>query len=311
MYKAIFNTNYKFNSLIKKYTGKVRDVYHFENKLVMVVTDRISAFDVVLPRPIPFKGQILNQIAEKFLKLTEHIVPNWVDSVPDPNVTIGKKCETFPVEMVIRGFLTGHAWREYNTGKRELCGVKLPDGLNKNDKFPEPIITPTTKAKVGHDQDISKEEIISSKLVCKEEYQKLENYTRMLYEKGSEYAYSKNLLLVDTKYEFGKLNGEITLIDEIHTPDSSRYFYANSYNELQEKKENQKQLSKEFVREWLIENKFQGKKDQKIPVMTDEIINSISNRYIELYENITGEGFLKRNTENMLNDIESNIKIAL
>ena len=263
MYKAIFNTNYKFNSLIKKYTGKVRDVYHFENKLVMVVTDRISAFDVVLPKPIPFKGQILNQIAEKFLKLTENIVPNWVESVPDPNVTIGKKCETFPVEMVIRGYLTGHAWREYDTGKRELCGVRLPDGLNKNDKFPEPIITPTTKAKIGHDQDISKEEIISSKLVCKEEYEKLENYTRMLYEKGSEYAYSKNLLLVDTKYEFGKLNGEITLIDEIHTPDSSRYFYANSYNELQEKKENQKQLSKEFVREWLIENKFQGKKRSK------------------------------------------------
>ncbi len=311
MEKAIFNTDYKFNNLIKKYKGKVRDVYHFDNKLVMVVTDRLSAFDVVLPKPIPFKGQILNQIAQKFLKMTEDILPNWVESIPDPNVTIGKKCETFPIEMVIRGYLTGHAWREYKLGKREICGVKIPEGMNEHDKFPEPIITPTTKAKIGHDQDISKEDIISSRIVIKEEYEKLEDYTRMLYERGSNYANSKNLLLVDTKYEFGKLNEKIVLIDEIHTPDSSRYFYADTYKELQEKKEKQKQLSKEFVREWLIKKGFQGRDGQKIPHITDEKINSISNRYIELYENIIGEKFHKRNTENMLNDIESNIKIAL
>ena len=311
MDKAIFNTDYKFNNLIKKYKGKVRDVYHFDNKLVMVVTDRLSAFDIVLPKPIPFKGQILNQIAQQFLKMTEDILPNWVESIPDPNVTIGKKCETFPIEMVIRGYLTGHAWREYKSGKREICGVKIPEGMNEHDKFPEPIITPTTKAKIGHDQDISKEDIISSRIVIKEEYEKLENYTRMLYERGSKYANSKNLILVDTKYEFGKLNEKIVLIDEIHTPDSSRYFYADTYKELQEKKEKQKQLSKEFVREWLIKKGFQGKDGQKIPNITDEKINSISNRYIELYENILGEKFHKRNTENMLNDIESNIKIAL
>tara|TARA_B100000579_G_C22750390_1_gene813670 strand:- start:50 stop:985 length:936 start_codon:yes stop_codon:yes gene_type:complete len=311
MDKAIFNTDYKFNNLIKKYKGKVRDVYHFDNKLVMVVTDRLSAFDIVLPKPIPFKGQILNQIAQQFLKMTEDILPNWVESIPDPNVTIGKKCETFPIEMVIRGYLTGHAWREYKSGKREICGVKIPEGMNEHDKFPEPIITPTTKAKIGHDQDISKEDIISSRIVIKEEYEKLENYTRMLYERGSKYANSKNLILVDTKYEFGKLNEKIVLIDEIHTPDSSRYFYADTYKELQEKKEKQKQLSKEFVREWLIKKGFQGKDGQKIPNITDKKINSISNRYIELYENILGEKFHKRNTENMLNDIESNIKIAL
>ena len=311
MDKAIFNTDYKFNNLIKKYKGKVRDVYHFDNKLVMVVTDRLSAFDIVLPKPIPFKGQILNQIAQQFLKMTEDILPNWVESIPDPNVTIGKKCETFPIEMVIRGYLTGHAWREYKSGKREICGVKMPEGMNEHDKFPEPIITPTTKAKIGHDQDISKEDIISSRIVIKEEYEKLENYTRMLYERGSKYANSKNLILVDTKYEFGKLNEKIVLIDEIHTPDSSRYFYADTYKELQEKKEKQKQLSKEFVREWLIKKGFQGKDGQKIPNITDKKINSISNRYIELYENILGEKFHKRNTENMLNDIESNIKIAL
>ena len=311
MGSAIQNTNFKFNNLLKKYTGKVRDVYHFDQKLVMVVSDRISAFDVVLPRPIPFKGQILNQIAEKFLKLTENIVPNWIDSVPDPNVTIGKKCDTFPIEMVIRGYLTGHAWREYKEGKRMLCGVEMPDGMKEHDKFPIPIITPTTKAKVGHDIDISREDIISSGIVSKADYEKLENYTYQLYKKGTEYALSKNLLLVDTKYEFGKYKNNIILIDEIHTPDSSRYFYADTYQGLQDKDQDQRQLSKEFVRQWLIENGFQGKENQEVPLMSDEIVNSISKRYIELYENITGEDFIKRKTENMMKDIESNIKIAL
>ena len=311
MGSAIQNTNFKFDNLLKKYTGKVRDVYHFDQKLVMVVSDRISAFDVVLPRPIPFKGQILNQIAEKFLKLTENIVPNWIDSVPDPNVTIGKKCDTCPVEMVIRGYLTGHAWREYKEGKRMLCGVEMPDGMKEHDKFPKPIITPTTKAKVGHDIDISREDIISSGIVSKADYEKLENYTFQLYKKGTEYALSKNLLLVDTKYEFGKYKNDIILIDEIHTPDSSRYFYADTYQGLQDKDQDQRQLSKEFVRQWLIENGFQGKEDQEVPIMSDEIVNSISKRYIELYENITGDNFIKRKTENMMIDIESNIKIAL
>ena len=277
----------------------------------MVVTDRISAFDYVLPRAIPFKGQILNQIAKKFLRMTEDIVPNWIESVPDPNVTIGKNCETFPVEMVIRGYLTGHAWREYKSGKRKLCGVDMPDGMKEHDKFPNPIITPTTKAQVGHDEDISKEEIINSGLVSKSDYEKLEEYTYKIFERGSEYAKSKNLLLVDTKYEFGKFNGKIILIDEIHTPDSSRYFYADTYEELQNSDKNQKQLSKEFVREWLIENGFQGKDGQKIPEMSDEIVKSASERYIELYENIVGEKFIKRNTTNILEEIESNIKLAI
>jgi len=311
MVNSIFETDFNFKGLISRYKGKVRDVYHFKDKLVMVVTDRLSAFDVVLPKPIPYKGQILNQIAEKFLKITEDIVPNWVENVPDPNVTIGKKCDTFPVEMVIRGYLTGHAWREYKNGKREICGEKMPDGMRENDKFPEPIITPTTKAKFGHDLDISKDEIISSKIVKKKDYDQLEKYTKLLYAKGCEYAKSKNLILVDTKYEFGNIDKEITLIDEIHTPDSSRYFYADTYEELQKNNQNQRQLSKEFVREWLISNGFQGKDGQEIPEMTDKKIKSISERYIELYENIIGEKFFKRNTENMLNDIKSNIKIAL
>ena len=311
MENAIKNTNFNFDSLIKKYTGKVRDVYHFEKKLVMVVTDRISAFDYVLPKPIPFKGQILNQIAEKFLKMTEDIVPNWIDSVPDQNVTIGKKCETFPVEMVIRGYLTGHAWREYKSGKRSICGVSMPDGMKEHDKFTKPILTPTTKAQVGHDEDISRDEIISTGLVSEKDYLKLEEYTIKLFERGSEYAKSKNLLLVDTKYEFGKFNDKIVLIDEIHTPDSSRYFYADTYQELQDNNKGQKQLSKEFVREWLIENGFQGKEGQKIPEMNNEIINSISDRYIELYESIIGDKFIKRDTKNMLIDIESNIKSVL
>ena len=311
MENEIKNTNFNFDSLIKKYTGKVRDVYHFEKKLVMVVTDRISAFDYVLPKPIPFKGQILNQIAEKFLEMTEDIVPNWIDSVPDQNVTIGKKCETFPIEMVIRGYLTGHAWREYKSGKRSICGVSMPDGMKEHDKFPKPILTPTTKAQVGHDEDISRDEIISTGLVSEKEYVKLEEYTIKLFERGSEYAKSKNLLLVDTKYEFGKYNDEIVLIDEIHTPDSSRYFYADTYQELQDNNKSQKQLSKEFVREWLIENGFQGKEGQKIPEMNNEIINSISDRYIELYESIIGDKFIKRDTKNILSDIESNIKSVL
>jgi len=311
MVNSIFETDFNFKGLISRYKGKVRDVYHFKDKLVMVVTDRLSAFDVVLPKPIPYKGQILNQIAEKFLKITEDIVPNWVENVPDPNVTIGKKCDTFPVEMVIRGYLTGHAWREYKSGKREICGEKMPDGMRENDKFPEPIITPTTKAKFGHDLDISKDEIISSKIVNRKDYDQLEKYTKLLYAKGCEYAKSKNLILVDTKYEFGNIDKEITLIDEIHTPDSSRYFYADTYEELQKNNQNQRQLSKEFVREWLISNGFQGKDGQEIPEMTDKKIKSISERYIELYENIIGEKFFKRNTENMLNDIKSNIKIAL
>ena len=311
MVNSLYETDFNFKGLISRYKGKVRDVYHFKDKLVMVVTDRLSAFDVVLPKPIPYKGQILNQIAEKFLKITEDIVPNWVENIPDPNVTIGKKCDTFPVEMVIRGYLTGHAWREYKNGKREICGEKMPDGMREHDKFPKPIITPTTKAKFGHDIDISKDEIISSKIVDRKYYDQLEKYTKLLYARGCEYAKSKNLILVDTKYEFGKINNEINLIDEIHTPDSSRYFYADTYEELQKSNQNQRQLSKEFVREWLISNGFQGKDGQEIPEMTDKQIKSISDRYIELYENIIGEKFFKRNTENMLNDIKSNIKIAL
>ena len=311
MNQAIKNTDFKFESLIKKYTGKVRDVYYFKDKIVMIVTDRISAFDVVLPRPIPYKGQILNQIAEKFLNMTEDIVPNWIENVPDPNVTIGKSCKTFPVEMVIRGYLTGHAWRLYRSGKREICGVIMPEGMREHDRFPEPIITPTTKAKVGHDEDISRENIISEGIVTETDYLKLEDYTLKLFNRGTKYAKSKNLILVDTKYEFGKNDDKIFLVDEIHTPDSSRYFYEDTYQDLQNQNKNQRQLSKEFVREWLIDNGFQGKEGQVMPEMNDERVNLISERYIELYENITGEKFIKRNTENMLNDIESNINIAL
>ena len=311
MDQAIKHTDFKFESLKKKYAGKVRDVYYFKDKIVMIVTDRISAFDVVLPRAIPYKGQILNQIAEKFLKMTEDIVPNWIENVPDPNVTIGKSCKTFPVEMVIRGYLTGHAWRLYRSGKREICGVNMPNGMKEHDKFPEPIITPTTKAKVGHDEDISREDIISRGIIAESDYIKLEDYTSKLFNLGTQYAKSKNLILVDTKYEFGENNKKIFLVDEIHTPDSSRFFYKDTYQDLQNNNQNQRQLSKEFVREWLIANGFQGKEGQVIPEMNDERVNLISQRYIELYENITGEKFTKRNTENMLKDIESNINIAL
>lgn len=276
------------------YKGKVRDVYTINDKyLVMKVSDRISAFDVVLPRPIPFKGQVLNQIAEQFLDATADIVPNWKISAPLPNVTIGHMCETYPVEMVIRGNLTGHAWRTYKSGKRELCGVTLPEGMKENDFFDEPIITPTTKAHEGHDEDISREDIIKKGLVSEEEYTKLEEYTRALFYRGKEIAHKQGLILVDTKYEFGKIGDTIYLIDEIHTPDSSRYFYLQGYEARQEAGEPQKQLSKEFVREWLMENGFQGKDGQQIPEMTDEVVQSISERYIELYEKVTGKVFEK------------------
>jgi phosphoribosylaminoimidazole-succinocarboxamide synthase len=281
---AIKETHFNLPGQTQFYKGKVRDVYTIGNKfLVMVVTDRISAFDVVLPEPIPFKGQVLNQIAAKFLQSTLDIVPNWVIDVPDPNVTIGKICAPFKVEMVSRGYLAGHAWREYQSGKRMVCGVGLPDGLKENDKLPVPIITPTTKASVGHDEDISREEIINRKIVDEQDYILLEKYTRALYQRGTEMVADLGLILVDTKYEFGKADGKIHLIDEIHTPDSSRYFYKEGYEDRQAKNEPQRQLSKEFVRKWLIDNGFQGKEDQLIPEMTPGFVNSISERYIELY----------------------------
>jgi phosphoribosylaminoimidazole-succinocarboxamide synthase len=287
-------------------------VYNIDDKmLVMIVSDRISAFDVVLPEGIPYKGQVLNQIAAKFLKATEDIVPNWVIAVPDPMVTVGILCETFKVEMVIRGYLSGHAWREYKAGKRLLCGVPMPDGMKENDKFAEPLITPTTKASVGHDEDISREEILKQGIVSKEDYEALEKYTRAVFQRGTEIAANMGLILVDTKYEFGKKDGKIYLIDEIHTPDSSRYFYKEGYAERQQKGEAQKQLSKEFVREWLMANGFQGKDGQTIPEMTDEIIASISERYIELYEQIVGEKFVKADVTNVLNRVEKNINSFL
>lgn len=276
------------------YKGKVRDVYTINDKyMVMLVSDRISAFDVVLPRPIPYKGQVLNQIAAQFLEATKDIVPNWMINVPLPNVTVGYKCETYPVEMVVRGNLTGHAWRTYKSGKRELCGVALPEGLKENDFFEKPIITPTTKAHEGHDEDISRDEIIASGLVSKEEYEQLEKYTLALFERGKEIAKERGLILVDTKYEFGRIGDTIYLIDEIHTPDSSRYFYLEGFDERQKKGEAQKQLSKEFVREWLMENGFQGKEGQEIPEMTEEVVGRISERYIELFEQVTGRTFHK------------------
>lgn len=277
------------------YKGKVRDVYTIADKyLAMVVSDRISAFDVVLPRPIPYKGQVLNQIAAQFLEATRDIVPNWMTGTPLPNVAVGYKCETYPVEMVVRGNLTGHAWRTYKSGKRELCGVALPEGLKENDFFPAPIITPTTKAHEGHDEDISREKIISSGLVSKEEYEQLEKYTLALFERGRQMAAERGLILVDTKYEFGRIGDTIYLIDEIHTPDSSRYFYSEGFEARQANGEQQKQLSKEFVREWLMANGFQGQEGQQVPEMTDEVVNSISERYIELYEQVTGRRFEKQ-----------------
>jgi phosphoribosylaminoimidazole-succinocarboxamide synthase len=309
MSNAIVKTNFKFPGQKSLYEGKVRDVYNINNELLlMVVTDRISAFDVVLPEGIPYKGQVLNQIAAKFLDATADIVPNWKIAVPDPMVTAGVKCEPFKVEMVIRGYLSGHAWREYKTGKRSLCGVLMPENMKENDKFPTPIITPTTKEAVGHDEDISKEEIISLGLVTKSDYEQLEQYTYKLFQRGTEIAAKMGLILVDTKYEFGKKDGKIILIDEIHTPDSSRYFYKTGYEGRQKEGLPQKQLSKEFVREWLMDNGFQGKEGQQIPEMTEQIIASISERYIELFESITGEKFVKSSTENILQRVENNIK---
>ena len=293
MSQGIISTDFQFKGQTGKYTGKVREVYEFGDKLAMIATDRISAFDVVLPKPIPYKGQVLNQLAAKFLDATKDIVPNWVETTPHPNVTFGKRCEPFKVEMVIRGYLTGHAWREYRDGKRILCGVPMPDGMRENEKFDSPIITPTTKADEGHDEDISKDEILAQGIVSEKDYIQLEAYTRSLFERGTNIAAERGLILVDTKYEFGKFNDEIYLIDEVHTPDSSRYFYSKPYQELLNNNQPQKQLSKEFVRQWLISEGFQGKEGQQIPEMPEDRIKLISDRYIELYENISGEKFVK------------------
>jgi len=308
MSNALTKTAFKFPGQKSLYKGKVRDVYNINDDfLVMVVSDRISAFDVVLPKGIPYKGQVLNQIAEKFLDATSDIVPNWKIASPDPNVTVGHMCEPYKVEMVIRGYLTGHAWREYRSGKRSLCGVPLPEGMKENQKFQEPILTPTTKAEEGHDEDISRDDIIAQGLVDKAEYEMLEDYTRKLFQRGTEMAAEKGLILVDTKYEFGKKDGKIYLIDEIHTPDSSRYFYAKGYEERLAANEPQKQLSKEFVRQWLIENGFQGKEGQVVPEMSEEFVNSVSERYIELFENITGDKFSKSDTTKIQHRIENSV----
>ena len=309
MSNSITKTNFNFPNQTKYYKGKVRDVYTIgTDKLVMVVSDRISAFDHVLPEGIPYKGQVLSQIASKFLDATADIVPNWKEATPDPSVTVGKMCEPFKVEMVIRGYLTGHAWREYRAGKRILCGVEMPEGMVENQKFNEPLLTPTTKADVGHDEDISREEILSQGIVSEENYLHLEKYTRELFERGTEIAKERGLILVDTKYEFGKdSKGNITLIDEIHTPDSSRYFYIEGYEEKVKNGEVPKQLSKEFVRQWLIQNGFQGKEGQEIPFMSEEYVTSVSERYIELYEIIIGEKFIKEDISNVVDRIEKNI----
>ena len=307
--KAIVSTDFKLEGMKSKYVGKVRDVYDLGDYLAMVVSDRISAFDVVLPEGIPYKGQVLNKIAERFLDATADILPNWKLAVPAPNVTVGYKCEPFKVEMVIRGYLTGHAWREYKAGKRTLCGVALPEGMVENQKFPEPIITPTTKAAEGHDEDISKEEIIARGIVGRDDYEQLEAYTRAIYARGCEMAAERGLILVDTKYEFGKRDGVIYLMDEVHTPDSSRYFYAEGYEERQARGERQKQLSKEFVREWLMANGFQGLEGQIVPEMTPEIVAGITDRYIELYENIIGEPFVREDYD--ASDIEARLNAYL
>jgi phosphoribosylaminoimidazole-succinocarboxamide synthase len=310
MNSTIIKTDFNFKNQHSVYKGKVRDVYKLKNNLlVMVASDRLSAFDVVMPKGIPYKGQILNQIATKMMKDTEDLVPNWLISTPDPNIAIGHCCEPFKVEMVIRGYLSGHAAREYKNGKRLICGVSMPDGMKENDKFPNPIITPATKADFGeHDEDISKEDIISKGIVSKSDYETLEDYTFKLFERGSQIANERGLILVDTKYEFGKTNsGKIVLIDEIHTPDSSRYFYKDGYELRQQNDEPQKQLSKEFVRQWLIQNNFQGLENQKVPVMSDDYVNLVSDRYIELYENITGESFIKSDTSSIVKRIQSNV----
>ena len=306
---TITSSNFEFPGQLSKYKGKVRDVYELEGgMLIMISTDRLSAFDVVMPEGIPYKGQILNQIASKMMASTSDIVPNWVQSTPDPNVTIGQSCTPFKVEMVIRGYMSGHSAREYKEGKRILCGVEMPNGIIENDAFDEPIITPATKANEGHDEDISKDEIIQKNIVSESDYLLLEKYTRALFKRGTEISKSRGLILVDTKYEFGKTSeGEIVLIDEIHTPDSSRFFYADGYRERQNRGEPQKQLSKEFVRQWLISNNFQGLKGQKIPLMTKEYIKTVSDRYIELYEKIIGENFIKADTKNIDKRIEKNV----
>ncbi len=312
MQNAIVETNFKFPRQKDIYKGKVRDVYNIDDDyLVMVASDRISAFDVVLPKGVPFKGQVLNQIAAKFLDATSDIVPNWKVATPDPMVTVGQFCEPFKVEMVIRGYLTGHAWREYKSGKRELCGNPMPGGMVENQKFEQPILTPTTKAGVGHDEDISRDEILKQGIVSEEDYIQLEKYTRELFERGTEMAAEKGLILVDTKYEFGKKDGRIYLIDEIHTPDSSRYFYADGYEERLKKGESQRQLSKEFVRQWLIENGFQGQEGQQIPDMSEAYITEVSERYIELFEKITGEKFQKAKAEDVAGRIEENVTAYL
>ena len=310
MINTIIDTDFHFPGQKNVYHGKVREVYTLEdNILLMVATDRLSAFDVVMPKGIPYKGQILNQIATKMMKDSEDLVPNWLIAVPDPNVAIGEACDPFKVEMVIRGYMSGHAAREYKAGKRMLCGVPMPEGMKENDKFPQPIITPATKAEMGdHDEDISREDIINRGIVSESDYLQLEDYTRKLFQRGSEIAAKRGLILVDTKYEFGKTKaGKIVLIDEIHTPDSSRYFYAEGYSKRQERDEPQKQLSKEFVRQWLIQNGFQGLKGQKVPFMSDEYIETVSERYIELYENITGEKFVKADVSNIHERIEKNV----
>ena len=306
---SIISTDFSFKNQKTVYKGKVRDVYSIEgDKLIMVASDRISAFDVILPKGIPFKGQVLNQIAAKFLDATTDICPNWKLATPDPMVTVGITCKGFPVEMIVRGYLCGSAWRAYKNGAREICGIKLPDGMRENEKFPEPIVTPTTKAEIGeHDADISKEEILAQGLATPEEYALLEKYTLQLFKRGTEIAAQRGLILVDTKYEFGLHEGKIYLMDEIHTPDSSRYFYSDGYQERFEKGEPQRQLSKEFVREWLMDNGFQGKEGQQVPEMTDEIVKSISDRYIELYEHITGEKFVAEDSDKLEERIERNV----
>lgn len=309
---TLTSTDFKFPGQTGVYHGKVRDVYTVkDNFLVMIATDRISAFDVILPQGIPYKGQVLNQIAAFMLDSTKDIVPNWKISTPDPMVTVGYKCEGFPVEMIIRGYLTGSAWREYKTGCRELCGVRLPEGMRENEKFPEPIITPTTKAAEGHDENISREEIIAKGLVSEEDYSKMEEYTRKLFAKGTEIAAEKGLILVDTKYEFGKRDGKVILIDEIHTPDSSRYFYSDGYEERFEKGAPQRQLSKEFVRQWLIERGFMGQKGQQVPEMDKNFVDSVSERYIELYEHITGQNFIKADEADLIRRIRENVADCL
>ena len=309
MGNTILKTDFNFSGQTKVYHGKVREVYTINNDLlVMIVSDRISAFDVVMPKGIPYKGQVLNQIAAKFLDATSDILPNWKIAMPDPMVTIGKYCEPFKVEMVIRGYLSGHAWREYKSGKRVICGVSMPDGMKENDKFPTPLLTPTTKADVGHDEDISREEILAQGLVSEADYVLLEKYTREVFQRGTDIAADMDLILVDTKYEFGKdKDGTIVLIDEIHTPDSSRYFYKSGYQKRQDADESQKQLSKEFVRQWLIGNGFQGQDDQVIPDMDVAFIDSVSERYIELYEQITGDAFVKADVTDVLNRVDQNI----